>query len=241
VSANSDEKLGAADFNFWCAVNSKPFRLAQHAWPDGSVEWDIEVFPGRPEATVAYGTAQTDENLAAIAAFAFAAGVEWGETFARGAETELDEGEERLPGIDDEPGEVAAPAQVTEPEPRPEGDQPKRYRLPPIPLLQQPPPTGEQEEDEEALAATARALEGVLRNFKVRGEIMEVHQGPVVTLYEFEPMPGTKSSTVINLADDIARSMRCITTRIAVVPGRSVMGIELPNPVRETVYLREIL
>ncbi len=260
MTDNSGEKLSAADFNFWCAVNSKPFRLAQHVWPDGSVEWDIEVFPGRPEATVAYGTAQTDETLAAIAAFAFAAGVEWGEAFARGADTDAEEGDERLPDIMDDAevddtegddadaeGDVLAPVpQVTPPVSRPPcapaaADQPRRYRLPSIALLQLAPPSGEREEDEDALAATARALEGVLRNFKVRGEIMEVHQGPVVTLYEFEPMPGTKSSTVINLADDIARSMRCITTRIAVVPGRSVMGIELPNPVRETVYLREIL
>ncbi len=254
MSDDNNQPLSAADFNFWCAVNSKPFRLAQHAWPDGSVEWDIEVFPGRPEATVAYGTAQTDEAQAAIAAFAFAAGVEWGETFARGAaEPELEDGDDRLPGSGEEAGAEDAMAEadsVMEEAPAPaiqppamvaDPDQPKRYRLPPIPLLQLPPPVDEQEEDEDALAATARALEGVLRNFKVRGEIMEVHQGPVVTLYEFEPMPGTKSSTVINLADDIARSMRCITTRIAVVPGRSVMGIELPNPVRETVYLREIL
>ena len=254
MSDDNNQPLSAADFNFWCAVNSKPFRLAQHAWPDGSVEWDIEVFPGRPEATVAYGTAQTDEAQAAIAAFAFAAGVEWGETFARGAaEPELEDGDDRLPGSGEEAVAEDAMAEadsVMEEAPAPaiqppamvaDPDQPKRYRLPPIPLLQLPPPVVEQEEDEDALAATARALEGVLRNFKVRGEIMEVHQGPVVTLYEFEPMPGTKSSTVINLADDIARSMRCITTRIAVVPGRSVMGIELPNPVRETVYLREIL
>jgi S-DNA-T family DNA segregation ATPase FtsK/SpoIIIE len=248
VNDTSDEKLSAADFNFWCAVNGKPFRLAKHAWPDGSVEWDIEVFPGRPEATVAYGTAQVDENLAAIAAFAFAAGVEWGEAFAHGAAPEAEEGDgdDRLPGCAEDEEEPALPA-IQAPQPVPArptavaADQPRRYRLPPVPLLQQPPPCGELEEDEDALAATARALEGVLRNFKVRGEIMEVHQGPVVTLYEFEPMPGTKSSTVINLADDIARSMRCITTRIAVVPGRSVMGIELPNPVRETVYLREIL
>ena len=201
MTDNSGEKLSAADFNFWCAVNSKPFRLAQHVWPDGSVEWDIEVFPGRPEATVAYGTAQTDETLAAIAAFAFAAGVEWGEAFARGADTDAEEGDERLPGIMDD-AEVddteadadeadagapvphaAMPAARTPCAPA-AADQPRRYRLPSIALLQQAPPSGEREEDEDALAATARALDGVLRNFKVRGEIMEVHQGPVVTLLE---------------------------------------------------------
>ena len=119
--------------------------------------------------------------------------------------------------------------------------EPEGYTKPPLTLLQPPPPQKATIEDEVTLADNARVLETVLRNFKVRGEIMEVRQGPVVTLYEFEPLPGTKSSTVINLADDIARSMSVITTRIAVVPGRSVIGIELPNAVRESVYLREIL
>jgi S-DNA-T family DNA segregation ATPase FtsK/SpoIIIE len=94
--------------------------------------------------------------------------------------------------------------------------------------------------DETVLARNARTLETVLRNFRIRGEIMEVRPGPVVTLYELEPAPGTKSSSVINLTDDIARSMSAMTCRIAIVPGRSVIGIELPNPVREMVYLREM-
>jgi len=248
MTKTAEDSMSAADFNFWCAVNSKPFRLVRHTWDDGETEWDIEVFPGRPEATTAYGTGQTDETLAAIAAFAFIAGVEWGECFARDQDVPQDElsltapdlplddedDEEEEYGDVDEPPVSALPVVVV-----PRGTGP--YRLPSVDLLQAPPPRTEAVDDEESLAVNARALETVLRNFKVRGEIMEVHQGPVVTLYEFEPLPGTKSSTVINLADDIARSMRSITTRIAIVPGRSVIGIELPNPVREKVFFREIL
>jgi len=84
-------------------------------------------------------------------------------------------------------------------------------------------------------------LQGVLSDFGVKGEIVQVRPGPVVTLYEFEPAPGVKSSRVINLADDIARSMSTIAARVAVVPGRNAIGIELPNPQRETVFLRALL
>ena len=114
------------------------------------------------------------------------------------------------------------------------------YSLPAATLLQSPPPRPPQQHDETVLARNARMLETVLKNFRVRGEIMDVRPGPVVTLYEFEPAPGTKSATVINLTDDIARSMSVVTARIAIVPGRSVIGVELPNPVREMVYLREM-
>jgi S-DNA-T family DNA segregation ATPase FtsK/SpoIIIE len=93
----------------------------------------------------------------------------------------------------------------------------------------------------EALEQNARLLEGVLEDFGVKGEIIHVRPGPVVTLYELEPAPGIKSSRVIGLADDIARSMSAIACRVAVVPGRNAIGIELPNSKRETVYLREIL
>ncbi|MFC5384902.1 DNA translocase FtsK 4TM domain-containing protein [Aquamicrobium segne] len=93
----------------------------------------------------------------------------------------------------------------------------------------------------DALEQNARLLEGVLEDFGVRGEIIQVRPGPVVTLYELEPAPGIKSSRVIGLADDIARSMSAIAARVAVVPGRNAIGIELPNARRETVYLREIL
>jgi DNA segregation ATPase FtsK/SpoIIIE, S-DNA-T family len=94
---------------------------------------------------------------------------------------------------------------------------------------------------QEALEQSAGLLESVLEDFGVRGEIIDVRPGPVVTLYEFEPAPGVKSSRVIGLSDDIARSMSALSARVAVVPGRNVIGIELPNPVRETVYFRELI
>ncbi|MEC6999508.1 DNA translocase FtsK [Brucella abortus] len=93
----------------------------------------------------------------------------------------------------------------------------------------------------DALEQNARLLEGVLEDFGARGEIINVKPGPVVTLYELEPAPGIKSSRVIGLADDIARSMSAIAARVAVIPGRNAIGIELPNPKREMVYLREML
>jgi S-DNA-T family DNA segregation ATPase FtsK/SpoIIIE len=93
----------------------------------------------------------------------------------------------------------------------------------------------------DALEQNATLLESTLEDFGVRGEIINVRPGPVVTLYELEPAPGTKSSRVIGLADDIARSMSAVSARVAVVPGRNAIGIELPNQKRETVYLRELL
>ena len=81
----------------------------------------------------------------------------------------------------------------------------------------------------------------MLEDFGVKGQIVKVRPGPVVTLYELEPAPGIKASRVIGLADDIARSMSAISVRVAVVPGRNVIGIELPNARRETVFLRELL
>ncbi len=92
-----------------------------------------------------------------------------------------------------------------------------------------------------SLQENATALEGVLGDFGVRGEIINARPGPVVTLYELEPAPGIKSSRVISLADDIARSMSALSARVAVVSGRNAIGIELPNPTREKVYLRELL
>ena len=94
--------------------------------------------------------------------------------------------------------------------------------------------------DESSLKQNAELLQGVLSDFGVKGDIVQVRPGPVVTLYEFEPAPGVKSSRVINLADDIARSMSATAARVAVVPGRNAIGIELPNPRRETVFLRAL-
>ncbi|MFG1420624.1 FtsK/SpoIIIE family DNA translocase [Roseixanthobacter liquoris] len=115
------------------------------------------------------------------------------------------------------------------------------YRLPDLQLLGAPPPSKGPTMSQEALADTAKLLEGTLDDFGVRGEIGQVRPGPVVTLYELEPAPGIKSSRVIGLADDIARSMSAISARVAVVPGRNAIGIELPNAKREKVLLRELL
>ncbi|HSR72301.1 MAG TPA: DNA translocase FtsK 4TM domain-containing protein [Kiloniellales bacterium] len=114
--------------------------------------------------------------------------------------------------------------------------------LPPLSLLRQPAASEtESALNADSLEKNARLLEGVLDDFGVRGEIVKVRPGPVVTRYELEPAPGTKTSRVVGLADDIARSMSATSVRVAVVPGSSVIGIELPNAGRETVYLRELL
>jgi DNA segregation ATPase FtsK/SpoIIIE, S-DNA-T family len=127
------------------------------------------------------------------------------------------------------------------PKVKPKSKQP-RFELPPLELLSEPKKAGRLPEfSPEFLAENARRLEGVLEDFGVRGQIINVRPGPVVTLYELEPAPGIKSSRVISLADDIARSMSAISARVAVVSGRNAIGIELPNPKRETVYLRELM
>lgn len=116
------------------------------------------------------------------------------------------------------------------------------YQLPPLELLYLPKNSSQKVIiDEQILQETAEALESVLKEYGIYGEIVSVKPGPVVTLYELEPAPGLKSSRVIGLADDIARSMSAISARVAVVPGKNVIGIELPNKVRETVHLRDLL
>jgi len=120
--------------------------------------------------------------------------------------------------------------------------EPSDYMLPPHDLLQAAPPESRSPElNESFLQNNAELLSGVLSDFGVKGDIVNIRPGPVVTLYELEPAPGTKSSRVIGLADDLARSMSALAVRVAVVPGRNVIGIELPNQKRETVYMREIL
>ncbi|MDP9128750.1 MAG: DNA translocase FtsK 4TM domain-containing protein, partial [Pseudomonadota bacterium] len=117
------------------------------------------------------------------------------------------------------------------------------YPLPPLDLLQWPETAKDAQSlvSEEALEKNAKMLESVLADFGVNGNITKVSPGPVVTLYELEPSPGTRAARVISLADDIARNMSAASVRVAVVPGRNVIGIELPNAKRETVYLRELL
>ncbi len=385
---------GAEEFNLWCAMNDRPFRLALSRWPDGDAEWCLEVDAGTDQAAVIYGTNTGNERIATAVAYAFVSGMEWAETQAAEAAA-LGEGEEGgitmesaeafrtqgpapeapvseeepvvvwdgddeedsfvIPDVDvqdpllyddeeeeedadfgyardpgsshdrttlaehlgqvglmpdaapepprivsdqaepvevnedevvdeadmydedeaedgygygdgdvcdkDDSGEdageeetecepeaetvsrplVVRPVPVTYSQEEPEPSADPSYALPSVMSLYGPIEKEDKDTNESALAEQAKKLETVLRNFRVRGEIMEVHPGPCVTLFELEPVPGTKSSTVINLADDIARSMSAITARIALVPGRSVIGIELPNDTRETVYLKEIL
>jgi DNA segregation ATPase FtsK/SpoIIIE, S-DNA-T family len=115
------------------------------------------------------------------------------------------------------------------------------HLLPPLDMLHEVPPSRFTEVSEDALQQNARLLESVLADFGIEGRIVKVRPGPVVGLYELEPAPGIKASRVIGLADDIARSMSAISARVAVIPGRNVIGIELPNVRAETVYLRELL
>ena len=153
------------------------------------------------------------------------------------------------------PAAARSTARIDAPAPRPvAGARAKReaqttmltsgsYEMPPLHFLSEPKNIIAKDASlsKDALEQNARMLESVLEDFGVKGEIIHVRPGPVVTLYELEPAPGIKSSRVIGLADDIARSMSAIACRVAVVPGRNAIGIELPNARRETVYLREIL
>ncbi|MEO0359856.1 MAG: DNA translocase FtsK [Pseudomonadota bacterium] len=115
------------------------------------------------------------------------------------------------------------------------------FALPPLSLLQTPSKVVRQRESDAALEENARMLETVLDDYGVRGEIGSVRPGPVVTMYELEPAPGLKASRVIGLSDDIARSMSALAARVSTIPGRNVIGIELPNASREMVMLREML
>ncbi|WP_332701369.1 DNA translocase FtsK, partial [Devosia sp.] len=159
------------------------------------------------------------------------------------------QGDSRFHPVDPAKPRVAAPA----PRPAPGQrmlreaqssflDEPGGFELPALSLLAEPRHKGPSPEHApERLEEMARQLEGVLEDFGVKGDIINVRPGPVVTLFELEPAPGIKSSRVISLADDIARSMSAISARVAVVPGRNAIGIELPNQNRETVYFREML
>ncbi len=115
------------------------------------------------------------------------------------------------------------------------------YKFPDTSLLSRPNDKGGNTVNEKELESIARDLENVLEEFGVHGKIVKVRPGPVVTLYELEPAPGTKTARVIGLADDIARSMSAVSVRIAVVPGSNTIGIEMPNKNRETVWLRDLL
>ena len=120
-------------------------------------------------------------------------------------------------------------------------DQHSDYACPPLSLLENPVVVKRHVLSDESLTENARMLESVLDDYGVKGEITSVRPGPVVTMYELEPAPGLKASRVIGLSDDIARSMSALSARVSTVPGRTVIGIELPNAHREKVVLREIL
>ncbi len=165
------------------------------------------------------------------------------------AEYEEDEGEE-----ESEEDESLADVRINKTKPIEKGTsvraRQKKFQLfdggewefPTLDLLSEPDEKAiAQKIDEKALQMNATLLQNVLNDFNVKGDIKNINPGPVVTLYELEPAPGTKSSRVIGLADDIARSMSAISVRAAVVPGRNVIGIELPNKIRQTVYMREML
>ena len=144
-------------------------------------------------------------------------------------------------GEDDEEGEAPAaraPRKKAAPKARKSSE---KFELPSVSVLTAPRASDRQPLSKSELETNSRALEGVLGDFGVRGEIVKANPGPVVTLYELEPAPGIKSSRVIGLADDIARSMSALSARVAVVAGRNAIGIELPNAHREKVYLRELL
>ncbi len=115
------------------------------------------------------------------------------------------------------------------------------FTLPPLALLGAAPAGSKTPIDRAGLERNARLLESVLEDFHVRGDIVEVRPGPVVTMYELEPASGIKASRVIQLADDIARNMSALSARVATIPGRSVIGIELPNAKRESVVLSELI
>ncbi|HSR75654.1 MAG TPA: DNA translocase FtsK [Xanthobacteraceae bacterium] len=144
------------------------------------------------------------------------------------------------PAVEDGPANPArAPAKPRPPRaPRRTSD---GYVLPSLNLLAAYKPNERAAPSQQVIQENASALESVLDDFGVRGQILNARPGPVVTLYELEPAPGIKSSRVIGLADDIARSMSAVSARVAVVSGRNAIGIELPNSTREKVYLRELL
>ena len=143
------------------------------------------------------------------------------------------------------------PTEISDPSrnPPPAAAQPKarqgdlfdKYELPSIEILVEAPAGSAQKIDKLALERNARLLENVLDDFNVKGEITAVRTGPVVTMYELEPAPGIKASRVIGLADDIARNMSAISARVSAIPGRTVMGIELPNAIRDMVSFRELV
>ena len=154
-------------------------------------------------------------------------------------ETVLPEAEER-PRRAPEISDPSAPPKRALPAKTAQGDMFAAFKLPSLDLLAEPPVDKAPKLDKLALERNARLLENVLDDFNVKGEITAVRTGPVVTMYELEPAPGIKASRVVGLAEDIARNMSAISARVSPIPGRTVMGIELPNQDRQTVMLKEL-
>jgi DNA segregation ATPase FtsK/SpoIIIE, S-DNA-T family len=146
----------------------------------------------------------------------------------------------RKPPEISDPARAAMPARPGMPNAR-QGDLFDKFELPSLDLLVDPPADSGIKVDKLALERNARLLETVLDDFNVKGEITAVRTGPVVTMYELEPAPGIKASRVIGLADDIARNMSAISARVSAIPGRTVMGIELPNVDRKVVSFKELV
>jgi S-DNA-T family DNA segregation ATPase FtsK/SpoIIIE len=161
--------------------------------------------------------------------------------FAEEEEDETGESDEENEETDDDDEDSDEPRRARARRPKRGSKARSSFAFPPLELLAEPKGGGPKTASPETLEQNARLLESVLDDFGVRGEIINAHPGPVVTLYELEPAPGIKSSRVIGLADDIARSMSAIACRVAVVPGKNAIGIELPNMRREIVLLRELL
>ncbi|MFL4975338.1 MAG: DNA translocase FtsK, partial [Microvirga sp.] len=161
------------------------------------------------------------------------------------AVSERDRFEPRVGAIDEpeieEDDEIAATPRARKPAVRKPARRSGGFQLPELSLLALPKSTDKFAPSPDSIQETATSLESVLGDFGVRGQIINARPGPVVTLYELEPAPGIKSSRVIGLADDIARSMSALSARVAVVSGRNAIGIELPNDKREKVYFREML
>ena len=219
----------------------------------GAARIEPVLAPRRP--AVIFADEEDDGNPREQAASEDRYGDELGAPFESAENAEgYDEAERDVEVLDDaeEPEEIGAKPVAVErasaagkprKEPKPRKSQRlANFELPPLELLAEPKRVNRSSDlSDEMLEHNARMLEGVLEDFGVKGQIIKVRPGPVVTLYELEPAPGIKSSRVISLADDIARSMSAVSARVAVVPGRNAIGIELPNSKRETVYLRELL
>ncbi len=156
------------------------------------------------------------------------------------------QGAKRAPVIEDAPRrspeitDPSAPPKRAAAAKAPQRDMFATFDLPPLDLLAEPPPNSAPALDKMALERNARLLENVLDDFNVKGEITAVRTGPVVTMYELEPAPGIKASRVIGLAEDIARNMSAISARVSTIPGKTVIGIELPNADRQMVVLKEL-